>query len=58
MNESKLIHRDIKADNIISSSQDSEWKLCDYGFSKLATEMGEKSKRDLTRVGTPFYMSP
>jgi len=30
------MHRDIKSENIIRVSKDSNtWKLCDYGFSKI-----------------------
>ena len=53
------MHRDIKPDNIIRVNKNGEWKLCDYGLSKTISEtMGETSKRDLTRVGSPYFMSP
>jgi serine/threonine protein kinase len=32
--------------------------ICDYGFARLAEDMNEGSKRDFTKVGTPYYMSP
>ena len=44
--------------NVIRVSSKGDWKLCDYGFSKITEHMGELSKRNMTRVGTPFYMSP
>ncbi len=47
-----------RAANVIRVNKHGEWKLCDYGFSKITDRMGEMSKRDLTLVGTPYYMSP
>ena len=47
-----------RADNVIRVNKHSEWKLCDYGFSKITDHMGELSKRGLSLVGTPYYMSP
>ena len=47
-----------RADNVIRVNVHGEWKLCDYGFSKITESMGEASKRDMTKVGTPYYMSP
>ena len=29
------MHRDIKPDNIIRGSGKGDWKLCDYGLSRL-----------------------
>ena len=54
-----ILHRDIKAENIIRVNKYGEWKLCDYGLSRTISEkMGEESVRNFTRVGSPYYMSP
>ena len=51
----KVIHRDIKPDNIFFSTSefDSPLLLGDFGLSKLLTE-----GVTVTRVGTPGYQSP
>jgi len=53
------MHRDIKCDNIIRlSKHDPDWKLTDYGFSKIANCMNDNSKRYFTILGTENYKSP
>jgi len=60
-----MLHRDIKPDNIIRKTisgqkQQGDWKICDYGLSKiLPKDMHETSVRAFTKkIGTPYYMSP
>ena len=40
LNKNKIIHRDIKPDNVIRNIG-GDWKLCDYGFAKLTENMHE-----------------
>lgn len=51
----KIIHRDIKASNIMISKKDGTVKLMDFGLAKIL----EQAVAQRTAVsGTPFYMSP
>eukprot|EP01017_Pseudomicrothorax_dubius_P032711 TRINITY_DN4307_c0_g2_i2.p1 TRINITY_DN4307_c0_g2~~TRINITY_DN4307_c0_g2_i2.p1 ORF type:complete len:270 (-),score=41.89 TRINITY_DN4307_c0_g2_i2:101-910(-) len=50
--ENKIIHRDIKAENILRSG--AKWKIADFGFSRQLDE----GERATTLVGSPFYMAP
>jgi serine/threonine protein kinase len=49
-----VMHRDIKADNILINSK-GDIKLADFGYSAQMTK--EKNGRS-TRVGTIYWMSP
>ena len=52
--EQTIIHRDIKMENVMVTTQ---WqtKLLDFGLAKA---LNENPDRSLFIIGTPFYMSP
>jgi protein kinase-like protein len=57
----KVVHRDLKPDNILVVAPDdtSEFesvRVVDFGFAKLMTDQPTKTQG--TVIGTPFYMSP
>ncbi len=53
--EAKLVHRDIKPDNIMLASAD-RVKLADLGLSQKAGEMDDADSDEV--MGTPQYISP
>ena len=54
LHEKKIIHRDIKAENIFRTTDD-KYKIGDLGMSKIVYESKEHLS---TRVGTPIYFPP
>ena len=57
MHSKKVIHRDIKSENVLLTKDDSEddrinTKICDLGFAREAEEEAE------TFCGTTYYMAP
>ncbi len=53
--EKGVIHRDLKATNIVLRDKDDSAVIIDFG---LATTMGERSGTMDVSAGTPYYMSP
>lgn len=55
--EAGMLHRDVKAENVLVSREDDQAKLVDFGLVKAL-----RDSRKLTAVhavvGTPYYMSP
>lgn len=56
-NEHKMLHRDIKPDNIMVTSNGDVF-LMDLGISKSLLEKNGSVTHDNAIVGTPYYMSP
>ena len=54
LHENKKIHRDIKSENILLTHEGIA-KLADFGVS---TQLMHSFSKKITKIGTPFYMSP
>lgn len=54
MHKENKIHRDIKTDNVLLTS-DGQVKLADFGY---AAQLGNSSEFRKSIVGTPYWMSP
>ncbi len=58
----KLVHRDLKPDNIFLAEGEPRVKLLDFGISKLQADASATQALALTgsgtAMGTPLYMSP
>lgn len=54
MHDRKIIHRDIKSENIFLTKENLV-KIGDFGISKQQAHTLAKA---MTRIGTPYYLSP
>jgi NIMA (never in mitosis gene a)-related kinase len=54
LHSKKVIHRDIKAQNVMLTHDD-DVKLGDFGISKILENTGDFAH---TSLGTPYYLSP
>lgn len=55
LHSKNIIHRDLKADNFLYESQNSdEIKICDFGMSIIADGVTRLN----SMAGTPFYLAP
>lgn len=53
MHKSKIVHRDIKLENLLLHGPEAALKICDFGYSKSGYDSMPKSM-----VGTPAYIAP
>ena len=64
LHEERIIHRDIKPDNILCVSEGSEgnkvvtFKLADFGTAKVFSKDSQSKFYTNTYIGTPGYMAP
>ncbi|CAG8482097.1 14802_t:CDS:2, partial [Acaulospora morrowiae] len=60
-NDMRLVHKDIKLDNILLDDNDNTWKLCDFGLTEFqndANGFGELSSLDDVAGGSLAYCPP
>jgi serine/threonine protein kinase len=55
IHDRKIIHRDIKAQNIFLMAKDNSIRLGDFGVARVLDYTVAKAK---TQVGTPYYIAP
>ena len=55
IHQHKILHRDIKLDNILLDPTQSHIKICDFGVSKILKTKNQKMDE---KCGTPAYLAP
>jgi hypothetical protein len=54
----RLVHRDVKPDNILLDGPESHVLIADFGVAAAAAEEGDRITTEGAVIGTPRYMSP
>ncbi len=54
LHAAKILHRDLKSENMLLDTSKRIVKLSDFGFSKVVATRSRTS----TVLGTPFYSAP
>lgn len=54
----RVLHRDLKTQNIFLTRNQQVVKLGDFGIAKVLSDTGTMKSMASTVIGTPFYMSP
>lgn len=55
IHDRKVLHRDLKSENVFSMKDGNLLKLGDFGISKSLVHTSAKA---MTQIGTPYYFSP
>ena len=60
IHQNKMVHRDIKLQNILvdGSADNPQVKVADFGISRIVEHVQEHSKTAMTPIGTPKYKAP
>ena len=60
IHQNKLVHRDIKLQNILvdGSPENPQVKVADFGISRIVEHFQEHSMTAMTPIGTPKYKAP
>ena len=60
IHQNKMVHRDIKLQNILvdGSPDNPKVKVADFGISRIVEHVQEHSKTAMTPIGTPKYKAP
>ncbi len=57
-NDMRVLHRDLKTQNIFLTHNRQVVKLGDFGIAKVLADTGTMKSMAKSVIGTPFYMSP
>lgn len=55
LHDKKIIHRDLKSDNVLISRSEGIIRLVDFGYS---ARLDNQESRRQTLIGTPYWMAP